>query len=91
MAETIVLKARTGRAFRLVQGAQLRVTNTFGPQVIDAWAFMVDDIAGFMSMEHTRVHSDTPTTVKGTIFRSNRRCPMPEQSGTALNLYQSQI
>lgn len=44
MAETFVLKARTGRAFRLVQGAQLRVTNTFGSHVIDARAFMADDI-----------------------------------------------
>ena len=39
-----MLKALTGRAFRLVQGAQLRVTNTFGFQVIDARAFMADDI-----------------------------------------------
>lgn len=35
-----MLKALTGRAFRLVQGAQLRVTNTFGSHVIDARAFM---------------------------------------------------
>ncbi|GAA6160227.1 hypothetical protein NBRC116589_24010 [Ruegeria sp. HU-ET01832] len=39
-----MLKTLTGRAFRLVQGAQLRVTNTFGSQVIDARAFMADDI-----------------------------------------------
>jgi uncharacterized protein YcgI (DUF1989 family) len=45
MAEAFVLKARTGRAFRLVQGAQLRVTDAFGSQVIHAWAFMADDIA----------------------------------------------
>ncbi len=78
MAEAFRLKTRKGRAFRLVQGAQLRVTNTFGSQVIDAWAFMADDIAEFISMEHTRVHSDRPTPVKGTTFRSNRRCPMLE-------------
>ncbi|WP_170393391.1 DUF1989 domain-containing protein [Ruegeria arenilitoris] len=29
-------------------------------------------------MEHTCVHSATPTPVKGTIFRSNRRCLMLE-------------
>lgn len=39
-----MLKALTGRAFRLVQGSQLRVTNTFGSQVIDARVFMADDI-----------------------------------------------
>ncbi len=44
MAETFALKARTGRAFRLVQGAQLRVPNTFRSQVLDARAFMADDI-----------------------------------------------
>ncbi|WP_170393393.1 DUF1989 domain-containing protein [Ruegeria arenilitoris] len=48
MPKTFMLKARTGRAFRLVQGAQLRVANTFGSRVIDAWAFMADDIAEFI-------------------------------------------
>ncbi|NDV02431.1 DUF1989 domain-containing protein [Pseudoroseicyclus tamaricis] len=76
MAGTFILRARTGRAFHLRRGATLRITNTFGSQVVDTWAFKADDIAEFMSMEHTRVHSSTASPVKGTIFRSNRRSPM---------------
>ncbi len=80
MAETFTLKACTGRAFHLRRGATLRIANTFGSQVVDTWAFMADDLAEFMSMEHTRVHSDTPMPVKGTVFRSNRRRTMLEFS-----------
>ncbi len=72
------LKARTGRAFHLRDGARLRIINTFGTQVVDTWAFCTADVTEFMSMEHTRVHVATPTPVKGTIFRSNRRRPLLE-------------
>ena len=80
MAETFTLKACTGQAFHLLCGATLRMTNTFGVQVVDTWAFSADDISEFMSMEHTRVHSVTPMPVKGTTFRSNHRRPMLEFS-----------
>ena len=33
----------------------MRVVNTRGQQVVDTWAFMADDLAEFMSMEHSRV------------------------------------
>ncbi|MEP3920566.1 MULTISPECIES: DUF1989 domain-containing protein [Paracoccaceae] len=52
---TFTLKACTGRAFHLSQGAKLRIVNTFGTQVVDTWAFKAGDITEFMSMEHTRV------------------------------------
>ncbi|PJE28858.1 hypothetical protein SAMN06297129_1292 [Pseudooceanicola antarcticus] len=76
MNNTFTLMARTGRAFHLAQGAQLRITNIFGSQVVDTWAFRADDINEYMSMEHTRVHSTCPTPGKGTVFRSNMRRPL---------------
>lgn len=78
MTRDFTLEARTGHAFHLTKGMTLRIVNTFGFQVVDTWAFRADDATEFMSMEHTRVHSVTPTPVKGTIFRSNRRRPLLE-------------
>lgn len=78
MDSTFTLKAGTGRAFHLGQGATLRVENTFGTQVVDTWAFRADDLTEFMSMEHTRVHAPSPTPQKGTVFLSNRRKPILE-------------
>lgn len=80
MAKIFTLKACTGRAFHLQQGAKVRIINIFGSQVVDTWAFRADDINEFMAMEHTRVHSGAPTPIKGTVFRSNRRRPMLEFS-----------
>ena len=76
MESTFTLKACTGRAFHLGEGARLRIVNTFGTQVVDTWAFKADDITEFMSMEHTRVHAPASTPIKGTIFFSNLRQPM---------------
>ncbi|MDA8586071.1 urea carboxylase-associated family protein [Rhodobacteraceae bacterium] len=78
MESTFTLIACTGRAFYLGEGATLRIVNTFGTQVVDAWAFNANDSAEFMSMEHTRVHAPSPIPVKGTVFRSNKRQPMLE-------------
>lgn len=78
MEAGFILKARTGRAFLLDAGAQLKIVNSYGNQVVDTWAFMADDITEFMSMEHTRVHASYPTPVRGTVFRSNKRRPMLE-------------
>ncbi len=78
MAETFTLKAWTGRAFHLMHGTKLRITNSFGSQVVDTWAFRARDVTEYMSMEHTRVHYVTPTPVKGTTFRSNKRRPLLE-------------
>jgi uncharacterized protein YcgI (DUF1989 family) len=73
MVKSFTLKARTGRAFPLAKGASVRVVNSFGTQVVDVWAFCTEDLAEFMSMEHSRVHAQTPTPVEGTVFCSNRR------------------
>jgi uncharacterized protein YcgI (DUF1989 family) len=51
----IEIPARQGRATRLRQGQRVKVINTKGQQVVDAWAFRADDLNEFMSMEHSRV------------------------------------
>src|SRR5881392_4034096 len=51
----IEIPARRGKAVQLRQGQSVRVINTTGQQVVDTWAFHADDIAEFMSMEHSRV------------------------------------
>ncbi len=53
--ETITIPARKGKAARVAKGQSIKVINTLGEQVVDAWAFNADDLGEFMSMEHTRV------------------------------------
>ena len=53
--ETIIIPARKGKAAHLAKGQSVKVINTLGEQVVDAWAFNADDLGEFMSMEHTRV------------------------------------
>lgn len=47
--------ARCGRAVRLDQGAELRVINTHGGQVVDTWAINPLDPAEFLSMDYSRI------------------------------------
>ena len=53
--DTITIPARKGKAARVAKGQSVKVINTLGEQVVDAWAFNADDLGEFMSMEHTRV------------------------------------
>ena len=53
--EIITIPARKGKAAHLAKGQSVKVINTLGEQVVDAWAFNADDLGEFMSMEHTRV------------------------------------
>jgi uncharacterized protein len=52
--ELFTVPARSGRAVRLDAGQSIRIVNTHGEQVVDAWAFVAGDLSEFMSMEHTR-------------------------------------
>ena len=51
----IEIPARQGKAIRVRKGQTVKVVNTRGQQVVDAWAFNADDMREFMSMEHSRV------------------------------------
>ena len=65
--------ARNGRAVRLRAGQVVRIINTHGSQVCDAWAFNCDDLAEFMSMEHVRASIDRIIPRVGDPLVTNRR------------------
>ena len=54
MAGLKEIAPRHSKAARLEWGKSIRVINTHGSQVVDTWAFNADDLAEFMSMEHSR-------------------------------------
>jgi len=68
-----LIPARRAVAVRVTRGASLRVINTFGQQVVDAWAFAGDDVAEWMSMEHSRLHMGRVNPRVGDTFVTNRR------------------
>ena len=70
------LPAAAGVAVPLESGARLRLSNTFGSQVVDTWAICADEHSEFMSMEHTRRMNGHLHPVAGDILWSNRRHPM---------------
>jgi uncharacterized protein len=72
----IEIPARRGKAARLRQGQSVRVVNTHGQQVVDMWAFRADDIAEFMSMEHSRVAIGRIIPGIGDSLVTNRRRPI---------------
>src|SRR5579864_3978010 len=75
-AALIEIPARRGKAARLRHGQSVRVVNTHGTQVVDTWAFRADDIAEFMSMEHSRVAIGHLIPAIDDALVSNRRRPI---------------
>lgn len=76
MNESVTIPGARSRAFRLVRGAQAKVVNLEGSQVVDAWAFRADDIAEFLSNEHTRSCLEKLIPGVGDALYSNRRRPI---------------
>ena len=75
-SEIITIPARSGKAARLIAGQSVKVINTHGEQVVDAWAFNAEELSEFMSMEHWR-----PTALRiipevGDALVTNRRRPI---------------
>ena len=54
MGARIAIPARKGKAAKVKAGQRIRIINTHGQQVVDTWAFNLNDLTEFMSMEHTR-------------------------------------
>ena len=75
-SETITIPARSGIAARIAKGQTIEVINTHGSQVVDTWAFAADDIAEFMSMEHSRVAIGHIIPAIGDGLVTNRRRPI---------------
>ncbi len=68
--------ARNGAAVLLGKGQMIRVINTSGSQVCDAWCFSTKDITEFMSMEHVRAGLNKINPKVGDPLVSNRRRPI---------------
>ncbi|HEY4192464.1 MAG TPA: urea carboxylase-associated family protein [Mesorhizobium sp.] len=71
-----LIPARKGVAVRVNRGQVVTVINTHGTQVVDSWAFCADDVAEFMSMEHSRGAMLKVNPQNGDTLRSNKRRPM---------------
>ncbi len=73
MTERFTVPARRGKAAKLKAGEAIRIINTHGSQVVDAWAFALPDLDEFMSMEHTRATLAQMMPVLGEPLYTNRR------------------
>ena len=76
MAAPQEIPARRGKAARLQRGQSIRVINTHGTQVVDTWAFIADDLAEFMSMEHCRSTWKRTMPRVGDGLLTNKRRPI---------------
>ncbi len=74
--QSYVVPARQGRAFRVPADTTFRITNTYGTQVGDFWAFAEDDLGEFLSMEHLRSGLRRVTPRTGDPLLTNRRRPI---------------
>ena len=72
----ITIPARRGKAAFVAEGQHVRVVNTHGQQVVDTWAFRRDDLAEFMSMEHSRTAIGRTMPTLGQSMVTNRRRPI---------------
>lgn len=71
-----VVPARQGRAARLLAGQFVKVINTHGTQVGDAWAFDAENPYEFMSWEHGRGALNRIVPRVGDPLVTNRRRPI---------------
>jgi uncharacterized protein YcgI (DUF1989 family) len=70
----VIVPARRGRAFPLSEGECIKVVNTHGSQVVDAWALAPPDLMEHMSMPHTRAMlASLRMAVGDHLYRERRR------------------
>jgi uncharacterized protein YcgI (DUF1989 family) len=74
--EVIRIPARCGVAVQIARGRAIKIINTLGKQVVDAWAFNAVDLAEFMSMEHSRASLLKLVPAVGDTLVTNRRRPI---------------
>ena len=72
----ITIPARGGKAARVAKGQSVKVINTHGEQVVDTWAFVAENLAEFMSMEHTRATRVKLSPAVGDALVTNTRRPI---------------
>ncbi|MEK0085501.1 DUF1989 domain-containing protein [Benzoatithermus flavus] len=76
MSELQLIPAGQGVAARVRQGQTIKVINTHGTQVVDTWAFDAEELAEFMSMEHSRAHTLRLRPEVGDALLTNLRRPI---------------
>jgi uncharacterized protein len=74
--ELVTIPARSGKAARVSAGQRIKVVNTHGTQVVDAWAFNALDLTEWMSMEASRVSFMKLAAAVGDTFVTNQRRPI---------------
>lgn len=72
----VTIPARRGKAVRVSAGQRIKVVNTFGTQVVDAWAFSARDATEWMSMEASRAWFMKLAAAVGDTFVTNQRRPI---------------
>ncbi|GAB4067857.1 urea carboxylase-associated family protein [Ancylobacter sonchi] len=75
-AGRMVLPAAHGKAVRLKAGWSVRVTNPYGTQALDFWAFNATDHAEFLSMDNVRSFNSVAYVNKGTALVTTERRPI---------------
>lgn len=75
-SELITIQARHGKALTLRTGQSVKLINTFGTQVVDCWAWKLDALDEFMSMEATRVWNQRLNPLVGDTLVTNFRNPI---------------
>lgn len=76
MSGDIEIAGGYGKAFALTAGQALRITNTFGTQVVDTWALAWRDTSEHLSVEQTRRMNFNLFAEKGDRLWTNRREPL---------------
>jgi uncharacterized protein YcgI (DUF1989 family) len=72
----VTIPARRGKAARVGAGQHIRIVNTHGTQVVDAWAFNAQDPTEWMAMEASRAWFMKLAAAVGDSFVTNRRRPI---------------
>jgi uncharacterized protein YcgI (DUF1989 family) len=72
----VTIPARRGKAAHAAAGQRIRIVNTHGTQVVDAWAFNALDPTEWMSMEASRAAFLKLAADVGDTFVTNRRRPI---------------
>lgn len=72
----VLVPAREARSVRAARGGRLKVVDVEGGQVVDLFAFVLDDVEEYASAEHTRVAIDRLFPRVGQAFVTNRRRPI---------------
>ncbi len=76
MSGLVTIPARRGKAARVSAGQRVKIVNTHGTQVVDAWAFNAQNPDEWMAMEASRASFLKLAAAVGDTFVTNQRRPI---------------